>query len=472
MLMETDRGTAPAADVSIASLVRQYDKPGPRYTSYPTAVEFNASFDEAAYRGRLQAAAHHVDQPLSLYVHLPFCEERCSYCGCAMIATRNRQVATKYLPYLEREMALLSEALGDRRRVVQLHWGGGTPTYFTCDELRWLRGAVGRYFDVDPAAECAIEVDPRVTTGEQLQTLRELGFNRLSMGVQDLEAEVQAAIGRHQSENQTRGAYDFARSAGFSSVNVDLVYGLPRQGLASFTRTVDTIVAMRPERIAVYSYAHVPWMRPHQKKILQSDLPTPALKLELIGAATETFLRAGYVAIGMDHFALPDDELAVATRERRLHRNFMGYTTHPAPDVIGIGMSAIGDVCGAFAQNVKKLPAYYTALDEGRFPIERGYALNADDLVRREVITEMMCNFYVDFAAIRARHGVEFASYFASEIEALNEAGGPVTDGLLEIGSDTMTVTARGRLFVRTICMQFDKYLPAHRGQAVFSRTV
>ena len=471
MLSAQDRETVPAVP-SVASLVRQYDRPGPRYTSYPTAVEFSPEFDEAAYRGRLQSAAARPDDPLSLYVHLPFCEERCSYCGCAMIATRHRQVATRYLPYLEREMALLAGMLGDRRRVVQLHWGGGTPTYFNPDELRWLRGAVGRYFDLENAAECAIEIDPRVTTGEQLATLRDLGFNRLSMGVQDLEAEVQAAIGRHQSENQTRGAYDFARAAGFASINVDLVYGLPRQGLASFTRTVETIVSMRPDRIAVYSYAHVPWMRPHQKRILQSDLPQPALKLELIGMATETFLRAGYVAIGMDHFALPDDELAVATRERRLHRNFMGYTTHPAPDVLGIGMSAIGDVCGAFAQNVKKLPAYYAALDEGRFPIERGYALSTDDMVRRAVISELMCNFHVDFTAIQARHGMPFSSYFAAELEALSGPEGPVSDGLLEINGASMTVTPRGRLFVRTICMHFDKYLPAHRGQTVFSRTV
>ena len=457
---------------SLATLIRQYDKPGPRYTSYPTAVEFTASFDEAAYRERLTAAATRVNDPLSLYMHLPFCQERCSYCGCAMIATRNRAVATRYLPYLEREMALLAEVLGQRHRVSQLHWGGGTPTYFTSDELRSLRRTVSRYFDVDSGAECAIEIDPRVTTGDQLTTLRELGFTRLSMGVQDLEAEVQAAIGRHQSENQTRGAYDFARAAGFSSINVDLVYGLPRQGLASFTRTVDTIVAMRPDRIAVYSYAHVPWMRPHQKRIDESALPTPALKLELIGAATETFLAAGYVAIGMDHFALPDDDLAVATRERRLHRNFMGYTTQRAADVLGIGMSAIGDVSGAFAQNTKKLPAYYEALDRGRFPIARGYALNKDDLVRREVIGELMCNFHVDFASLGGRHGIDVGRYFARELETLSGATGPVADGFLLLDDRSMTVTPDGRLFVRTICMTFDQYLQRHRGQPVFSRTV
>ena len=456
----------------VASLIRQYDKPGPRYTSYPTAVEFNASFDDASYCQRLEAAATRLDDPLSLYMHLPFCEERCSYCGCAMIATRNRAVALRYLPYLDREMALVTGLLGQRRRVSQLHWGGGTPTYFTSGELRQLRHSIGHYFDVDPGAECSVEIDPRVTTGDQLTTLRQLGFNRLSMGVQDLEADVQAAIGRHQTENQTRGAFDFARAAGFPSINIDLVYGLPRQGLSSFTRTVDTIVSMRPERIAVYSYAHVPWIRPHQKRIDESSLPAPALKLELIGAATEAFLDAGYVAIGMDHFALPDDELAVAARERRLHRNFMGYTTQRAADVVGLGMSAIGDVSGAFAQNARKLSAYYAALDQNRFPTERGYALSADDLVRRAVIAGLMCNFHVDFTDIAERHGIDVGRYFAPELETLHEAGGPVTDGFLQIDEDSMTVTAAGRLFVRTICMTFDRYLAKHRGQPVFSRTV
>ena len=470
--MRTDNGPAgTAADISLASLVRQYDRPGPRYTSDPTAVEFNASFDEAAYRGRLEAAALSAD-PLSLYVHLPFCEERCSYCGCAMIAARNREVALRYLPYVEKELSLLADMLGHRTRLVQLHWGGGTPNYFTPDELSGLHAAIRRRFTIDADAECAIEVDPRVTTGAQLRTLRALGFNRLSMGVQDLESEVQAAIGRHQTENQTRGTFDYARQIGFHSINVDLVYGLPRQGLASFTRTVESILAMRPDRIAVYSYAHVPWIRPHQKRIDPQDLPSPALKAGLIGAAADTFLRAGYVAIGMDHFALPDDELAVAARERRLHRNFMGYTTQPARDVLGVGLSAIGDVCGAFSQNVKKLPAYYAALDAGRFPVERGYALSPDDAVRRRVINELMCNFHVDRRAIAAAHGVDFDSYFSRELETLAGRDGPVADGILEVSADGLTVTARGRLFVRTICMHFDKYLPAHQGQPVFSRTV
>lgn len=458
--------------LSAASLVRQYDRPGPRYTSYPTAVEFNEHFDEAAYRGRLEAAATVPDEPLSIYIHLPFCEERCSYCGCAVIATRKREVAATYLDYLAKEAALLANALGKRRRVVQMHWGGGTPTYLSVAQLRALHNTLSRHFDFAPDAEQAIEIDPRVTTGEQLRALRELGFNRLSMGVQDFACEVQAAIGRRQSENQTRGLFEFARGLGFDSINIDLVYGLPHQGVPSFSRTLETVIGLRPDRIAVYSYAHVPWLRPSQKAIKTEDLPTPVQKIELIGAAIERFMGAGYVAIGMDHFALPGDDLAVAAAARRLHRNFMGYTTRPASDVVALGISAIGDVRGAFAQNVKKLPAYYQALDAGRFPIEKGYALSPDDLLRRHVIGELMCNFYLDRADVERRFGVDFDDYFGPELEQLGAPSGPVSDGLLEITDEALSVTARGRLFVRTICMQFDRYLPSHRGKTVFSRTV
>jgi oxygen-independent coproporphyrinogen III oxidase len=471
--MSQENCSAPLqALATVASLVRQYDLPGPRYTSYPTAVEFTHHFDESAYRGRLETAATVPDEPLSLYAHLPFCQERCAYCGCAVIATKRHDVAAKYLRYVAREIALLAGHLGERRQLAQLHWGGGTPTYFSTEELLWLHAAVTKHFTILKDAECAIEIDPRVTTAEQLAALRDLGFNRLSMGVQDFTAEVQAAIGRRQSENQTRGLFNYARSIGFESINVDLVYGLPKQGLASFTRTIESIVDMRPNRIAVYSYAHVPWLRPTQNRIRREDLPAPVQKVELITAAANGFLRAGYESIGMDHFALPDDDLAVAARERRLHRNFMGYTTRPATDVVGVGISAIGDVRGAFAQNVKKLPDYYSALDAGRFPIDRGYALNADDLIRRRVITELMCNFHVDYRDLRDRFGIDADRYFESEFQSLTAAGGPAADGLLNITGSALTVTPRGRLFVRTICMHFDKYLPAHQGQATFSRTI
>jgi oxygen-independent coproporphyrinogen III oxidase len=457
---------------SLAARLKQYDRPGPRYTSYPTAVEFSDRFDEAAYKGRLAAAADRPAEPLSLYTHVPFCESRCTYCGCMTIITKKREIAVEYVDYLVREIAMLASALNGRRRLVQHHWGGGTPTYLTPEQIVRLDAAVKEHFDVAADAERAIEIDPRVTTREQITLLRGLGFNRLSMGVQDFTPEVQDAINRHQSEQQTRNLYSFARDAGFGSINLDLIYGLPKQTLETFRRTLDAVASMRPERIAVYSYAHVPWLRPNQKTISPADLPDANLKFELFGAAVETFAAAGYQQIGMDHFALPDDELAVAARERRLHRNFMGYTTRPAADMIGIGVSAIGDVCGAFAQNHKKLPRYYESIDAGRFPIERGYLLSADDSVRRYVITQLMCNFHVNRATVESRFGVDFEPYFARELDALSAPGGPVDDGFVEVNEDSITVTPDGRLFVRNICMEFDQYLAAHAGQRVFSRTV
>jgi oxygen-independent coproporphyrinogen-3 oxidase len=456
----------------VAARLQRYDKPGPRYTSYPTAVEFSDAFDEAAYRGRLQAASVMTDQPLSLYVHLPFCEERCLYCGCMTIITRRREVADRYLQYLEREIEMLANALQERKIVVQHHWGGGTPTYLSVEQIERLHAVISRHFAIQVDAETAIEIDPRVTTREQLRTLRSLGFNRLSMGIQDFTPEVQDAIGRHQPERATRELYDYARSIGFNSINVDLIYGLPRQELTSFARTLSAVTAMRPDRIAVYSYAHVPWLRPHQKQIEVAALPQRELKLQLIGAAIASFVTAGYVPIGMDHFALADDELAVAARERRLHRNFMGYTTRRAVDMVGVGLSAIGDVSGAFAQNVKKLPAYYKAIDATRFPIERGYILTDDDTIRRQVITALMCTFFVDRIAVEEKFGIDFDQYFSSELETLTAPGGPVSDGFLRIGPHGLEVADEGRLYVRTICMHFDRYLRLHADRPTFSRTI
>jgi len=455
-----------------AALLQRYDRPGPRYTSYPTAIEFADTFDDCAYRERLQAAAAIEDEPLSLYVHLPFCEARCLYCGCMTIITSKREVAARYLQYLEREVEMLAERLQGRRTVVQHHWGGGTPTYLSVAEIERLHGTIARHFDIHPDAETAIEIDPRVTSREQLRLLRDLGFNRLSMGVQDFTPEVQDAIGRHQAEALTRDLYEYARSIGFGAVNVDLIYGLPRQNIQTFARTLSAVTAMRPDRIAVYSYAHVPWLRPHQTRINESELPRRDLKLELIGAAIDTFVGAGYMSIGMDHFALASDELAVAARERRLHRNFMGYTTRPATDMVGVGLSAIGDVCGAFAQNVKKLPPYYAAIDRGQFPIERGYVLSDDDCIRRYVIGELMCNFFVDRRAVGAKFGIEFDTYFAAELQLLSGPDGPVADGFVRLSPEGLAVTQEGRIFVRNICMHFDRYLPRHQGQPAFSRTI
>jgi oxygen-independent coproporphyrinogen III oxidase len=455
---------------ALVRLIRQYDKPGPRYTSYPTAVEFHERFDEVAYRRQLALAAE-SDAPLSLYLHLPFCEERCSFCGCSVIITKKRDVAVTYLDYLHRELEMLGRALAGRRRVVQYHWGGGTPTYLSVEQIAALQRVVTTHFDIQPGAEVAIEVDPRVTSIEQLQLLRQLGFNRLSLGVQDFTPEVQAAVNRIQPETVTRALFDAARQLGFESINVDLIYGLPLQTRRSFGRAVDTVIRMRPDRVAVYSFAHVPWIRGHQKRLNPTDLPVAERKIELFVEAMERFTAAGYQQIGMDHFALPDDELARASAAGRLHRNFMGYTTRPAPDMIGAGVSSIGDVSGAFAQNTKKLSTYYAALDAGRFPIERGYLLDADDHVRRHVIAELMCNFRVDMRQVERRFNIGFVSYFAGEIEEL--ASGPARDGFVRIGADVLEVTPLGRLFVRNVAMLFDRHLRARASEKpVFSRTI
>jgi oxygen-independent coproporphyrinogen-3 oxidase len=464
-------GPAPRRGGVTAELLREYDRPGPRYTSYPTAVEFGSSFDEAAYRRQLDAAAEAREEPLSLYLHLPFCEERCSFCGCMVIITRRREVAGHYLTYLGREIEMLAAGLKGRRRVVQYHWGGGTPTYLSVAQMTALHQAVTRHFDVQAGAEVAIEVDPRVTSPEQIERLRQLGFNRLSLGVQDFTPEVQQAINRIQGEPETRALFDVARSLGFASINVDLIYGLPFQTRASFGRSVEAVVALRPDRVAVYSYAHVPWIRGNQKRIRPEDLPSRERKIELFLEAMERFLAAGYRQIGMDHFALAEDELARAADERRLHRNFMGYTTRPAADMVGLGVSAIGRVGAAFAQNTKKLSTYYAAIEAGRFPIERGYLLDADDQLRAHVIAELMCNFHLERAPVEARFGIDFDRYFAPELAELR--AGPVAHGFLEVSPEGLLVTPEGRLFVRNVCMVFDRYLRARTAdKPVFSRTI
>jgi oxygen-independent coproporphyrinogen-3 oxidase len=451
-------------------LLRKYDRPGPRYTSYPTAVEFSPAFGETAYREQLALASRASGEPLSLYLHLPFCEERCSFCGCMVIITKKRDVAAHYLRYLEREIGMLGEALGPRRRIVQYHWGGGTPTYLAPAQMRALQAAVTRSFEIQDGAELAVEVDPRVTSCEHLETLRELGFNRLSLGVQDFTPEVQRAVNRVQGEAETRALVEHARRLGFESINVDLIYGLPFQTAESFAQSVRAVLCIRPERAAVYSYAHVPWIRGNQRRIRPEDLPTGERKLGLFLEARALFLAAGYRQIGMDHFALEQDELARAAAARALHRNFMGYTTRPASDMLGAGVSAIGDVRGAFAQNTKKLSTYYQMLDAGRFPIERGRRLDADDLLRRHVIQQLMCNFRVELRPLEARFRIEFVPYFEAELRELHDLA---ADGLVTVSDDAIEVTPSGRLLVRNVCMCFDRYLRAgSTQQPVFSRTV
>ena len=460
---------------SRTDLLRRYDVPGPRYTSYPTAVSFHEGFTEEDYRRHLARADARGDEPLSLYAHLPFCAARCLYCGCNVVIDPHRNVAGPYLERLLDELALLAEALPRRRTLSQLQWGGGTPTFYAEADLERLFAAIAAHFAFTADAEIGIEVDPRVTTGAQIDTLGRLGFNRLSAGVQDFAPEVQAAIGRIQGEEETRALLARARDAGFRSVNLDLIYGLPRQTADGFARTLEQVIALRPERVAVYSFAYVPWLKGHMRRIAPASLPGPELKLELLARAYEAFTGAGYRAIGMDHFALPGDDLARAAESGTLSRNFMGYTVKSATDLVGIGLSAIGDVAGAFVQNAKKLPAYEHALAAGRFPVERGYALDADDRIRRHVILEILCNARLDFADVERRFGGVFERTFAPELAALSAPGGPIEDGLLERTSRGLRVTPRGRPFVRVVAMAFDAHLHAARNASatpVFSRTV
>lgn len=457
--------------VSLQTL-RRFDRPGPRYTSYPTAVEFAASVGADAYRDKLrQADEAGAEAPLSLYVHIPFCQKRCRFCACHVIATSHQEVADRYLEYLEREIDAIAELLPRRRQLAQMHWGGGTPTYLAPAQIERLFGILTDRFCLQEGAEVAIEVDPRVTTTEHLHTLSRLGFNRLSLGLQDPTDAVQENIGRHQTWEQTATLVRQAREIGFSEgINVDLIYGLPGQQVESFGASLGDVIDLGPDRLAVYSFAYVPWIKPNQKRLDPETFPDPAAKLELYLTALNRFLEAGYEPIGMDHFALPGDELAVAAREGHLERNFMGYTVKPVSTMIGFGVSAIGDLEGGYFQNCKKLSTYYRALDHGRLPVERGCLLDADDRLRRHVIMNLMCSFRVDKAAISERFDVDFDDYFRSSLSRLAE----LEDAEMVKNSDeAVQILGTGKLFVRNAAMAFDRYLEAKTAdKPAFSRTV
>lgn len=464
----TTASTHPAATVD-GELLARYDRPGPRYTSYPTAVEFSDEFTTQDYVRCLNELP--ADDEISLYVHVPFCEHRCHFCGCHVIATRHGEVAAAYLEYLEKEIALVAAQLAHRPKVVQYHWGGGTPTYLKPEQMVRLQRAVAAHFDIQPGAEVAIEVDPRVTTTQHIDTLLELGFNRISMGVQDFDPTVQEAIGRHQTKEEASRLYAYCRDHGIKSINIDLIYGLPGQTSESFEQTLKAVIELRPDRLAVYSYAHVPWKVGNQKRIDETLLPQRDDKFALLASAIRAFSEAGYDMLGMDHFALPGDELAKALGERRLHRNFMGYTVQRSPTMLGLGISAIGEASGAYIQNQKKLSTYYADIDAGRLPIERGYATSADDQLRKHIILELMCNLYLDIAAVEERFGIDFASTFATELTELQD--GPVQDGFVRVTDEAIEVMPRGQLFVRNVCMSFDRYLREKvRSKPTFSRTV
>jgi oxygen-independent coproporphyrinogen III oxidase len=452
------------------SLAARYDRAGPRYTSYPTAVQFTEEFGPADYTRCLQEASGAGDEPWSMYIHVPFCARRCTYCGCQVIPTRKRSVATDYLDHLELEINLVAGMLGERRRLQVLHLGGGTPTFLTPEELERMFAALGRRFPFCEGAEVSVELDPRATTEAHLETLRRLGVNRVSVGVQDLTPVVQQAIGRDQTVEQTVHLYRMCREARLQSINFDLVYGLPRQTLDSFERSIREIVLLRPDRVAMYGYAHVPWMRTHQKTIDPATLPTGPERLRMFVRAGEVFAEAGYLPIGMDHFALPHDDLAVASRSGRLGRNFMGYTPHDRLGIIGLGLSSIGQVAGAYVQNQKKLSTYYRMLEEGTFPVERGYRCTADDEIRRYAIHQLLSNLRLDLAAFERKAGVRFEDYFREEAAGLRDSE---RDGLIRWDRQAVTVTPLGRCFVRNVVMALDFH---NRGPAAggpkFSRTV
>ena len=450
-------------------LLTRYDLAGPRYTSYPTADRFVEAFTAAdssqALAQRRSGAAG--PQPLSLYVHIPFCESLCYYCACNKIVTRHKERAGVYLRYLAREVDLHAAQLGAGQAVTQLHLGGGTPTFLSDAELGELMAMLRRSFTLVPGGECAIEIDPRTVDAGRLAVLAALGFNRLSFGVQDFDAEVQKAVNRIQPFAQVSTLMAQAREIGFDSINVDLIYGLPRQTPASFARTLAQVQQLRPDRIALYAYAHLPERFKPQRRIVASELPDGAARVALLSQSLAALLSAGYVYIGMDHFALPNDALAVARRQGRLHRNFQGYSTQPDCDLIGLGVSAIGRIGATYSQNAKTMEEYCDPIDQGRLPVVRGLALTRDDLARRAVIMALMCQGQVVFESIEQAWLLDFRSYFAREFEQLRELAG---QGLIVVDDAGIQVTAQGWFFVRAVAMVFDRYLQADRTRAKFSR--
>ncbi len=465
---------APSSSLSAMSLFRpdlltKYDAAGPRYTSYPTAVQFTDTFDPAHYH-RAAADPGAASADLSLYFHIPFCDTVCFYCACNKIATKNRAHARPYLDRLKREIALQAACFDTTRPVSQLHWGGGTPTFLSHDEMAELMTATAESFRLlpDAQAEYSIEVDPREASAETIGVLRDLGFNRLSFGVQDFDLRVQQAINRVQPLETTQTVMSAARAEGFKSVSVDLIYGLPHQNVESFSRTLDTIITLAPDRLSVFGYAHMPSIFKMQRQMDEATLPSPTVRLAILERVIEKLTEAGYVYIGMDHFALPHDELAVAQRAGTLHRNFQGYSTQADCDLIGLGVSSIGKVGDVYAQNAKDMAGYAAAIDRGELAIARGVQLSADDRLRRDIITEIMCQFSLRFDAFEAAYGIRFDAAFASELERLKSLE---ADGLVKVNRDGIDVLPAGRLLVRNVAMIFDRYLAGNARQR-FSRTI
>jgi len=450
-------------------LIRRYDKAGPRYTSYPTAVEFDEKFNPDSYRKQVEIS-NQRGGPLSLYFHLPFCDTVCFYCACNKIITKNRKHAEPYLANLHKEI-IMQAALFDPTRVVeQLHWGGGTPTFISHDQMRELMTVTRQHFNLadDSNGEFSIEIDPREADAATIAVLREIGFNRISLGVQDFNPRVQKAVNRIQSEEETVAVIDAARANGFRSVSLDLIYGLPLQTPASFSETLDKIIDIYPDRISVFNYAHLPERFKVQRQMRDQDMPSPSVKLDILQRSIDKLTAAGYVYIGMDHFAKPDDELAIAQRENNLYRNFQGYSTHSECDLIGFGITSIGSVGDSYSQNKRTLQEYATSINNNELPVFRGITLDADDKVRRKVITKLICHFSLDIVAIEKELNINFADYFADVYPQLDRFS---KDKLLKYDAGSITILPAGHLLIRTICMVFDRYIQQKDSQR-FSKVI
>jgi len=452
-------------------LLQRYDVAGPRYTSYPTAVQFHEGFGEADYR-RIATQTNQAEppSPLSLYIHIPFCDTVCFYCACNKVVTKDRRKVRPYLERLYREMELQGELFDRSRRVEQLHWGGGTPTFMSDDEIRELMATTGRYFTLrqDDQGEYSIEIDPREVNAATINTLRDVGFNRISMGVQDFDPQVQKAVNRLQSEQQTRDAVEEARRTGFRSISLDLMYGLPLQSVDSFAVTLDKVIDLAPDRLSVFNYAHLPERFKPQRRINAEDLPSADEKLAILQMTIERLTRAGFIYIGMDHFARPSDELAIAQRAGTLQRNFQGYSTHADCDLVALGITSIGKIGNCYSQNARTLDDYYAHLDAGQLPVMRGIELTRDDLIRRQIIMELICRSALDMAFVECETGIHFNEDFIPEMQALEAMQ---ADGLLTMDKYTLTVLPAGRLLLRNICMVFDAYLTDQQ-RAVYSRVI
>ena len=453
-------------------LIKRYDVAGPRYTSYPTAVQFMEGFDAEAYRRHVAASnSELIPKPLSLYVHLPYCKSLCYYCGCMKKVTRHTHQADEYLTLLDKEIELQGDLFDHDREVIQLHFGGGTPTFHTDEQLKALMEQLGKHFSLsrDDSREFSIEVDPRTVGTDRLALLASMGFNRISLGIQDINPDVQKAVNRIQDTDDTLAMIEGSRDLGFNSVSVDLIYGLPLQTIDTFSNTLDTVISARPNRLAVYNYAHLPHLFRAQRMINSDDVPSPETKLALMEMTINKLIDSGYVYIGMDHFALPDDELTIAQREGGLQRNFQGYSTRRECDLVGLGVSSIGKVGDCYAQNIKDIRTWQSVVSEGKLPIWRGVSLNTEDRLRRRVIESIMCHGEIDFDTFEDMFAIDFHEHFAPELDSLEQME---ADGLLNMSGDSFGVTAAGRLLVRNIAMVFDEYLKAPESAPRFSRVI